>query len=79
LPNRKGVNATFISMLMTAGMTCAITNPLEAEIKQSIMAADALMGNDENCARWIQANAEGVSADRRRERQTGRRRRTAES
>ena len=79
LPNRNGINATFIAMLMAAGMTCAITNPLEAEIKGGIMAADALMGNDENCARWIQANAEGASADRRRERQTGRRRRSAES
>jgi len=79
LPNRKGINATFISMLITAGMTCAITNPLEAEIKQAVMAADALMGNDENCVKWIQANAEGASADRRRERSTGRRRRSAEA
>jgi len=79
LPNRKGVNATFISMLMTAGMTCAITNPLEVEIKQSILAADALMGNDENCARWIRANAEGASAEKRRDRRTSRRRRAAES
>ena len=79
LPNRKGINATFISMLITAGMTCAITNPLEAEIKQAVMAADALMGNDENCARWIQANAEGASAEKRRDRRTGRRRRQAEA
>ena len=79
LPNRKDVNATFISMLMAAGMTCAITNPLEAEIKQAVMAADALMGNDENCARWIQANAEGESAARRLDRRAGRRRRPAGS
>ncbi len=77
LPNRKSINATFIAMLMTAGMTCAITNPLEAEIKRAIMAADALMGNDENCARWIQTNAEGASAAKRRDRRTGRRRRSA--
>jgi 5-methyltetrahydrofolate--homocysteine methyltransferase len=75
LPNRKGINATFIPMLMAAGMTSAITNPLESEIKQAILAADALMGNDENCMKWIQANAEGESATRRRDRQAGRRRR----
>jgi 5-methyltetrahydrofolate--homocysteine methyltransferase len=75
LPNRKGINATFIPMLIAAGMTAAITNPLEAEIKGAILAADALMGNDENCMNWIQANAEGASAARRQDRQTSRRRR----
>lgn len=79
LPNRKSVNATFIPMLIAAGMTSAITNPLEEEIKKAIMAANALMGNDENCAKWIQANAEGVSAERRRDRRAGRRRQQAES
>ncbi len=79
LPNRKSVNATFIPMLIAAGMTSAITNPLEEEIKKAIMAANALMGNDENCANWIQANAEGASAERRRDRRAGRRRQQAES
>jgi len=74
LPNRKSINATFIPMLIAAGMTSAITNPLEAEIKQAIIAADALMGNDENCMNWIQVNAEGESAARRLDRRAGRRR-----
>jgi len=77
LPNRKWINAAFIPMLIAAGMTSAITNPLEGEIKHAIMAADALMGNDENCGRWIQANAEGVSAEKRRDRRAGRRRRAS--
>lgn len=79
LPNRKGINATFIPMLMAAGMTSAITNPLEAEIQQAVLAADALMGNDENCSRWIQTNADGESAARRRDRSAGRRRRQTSS
>jgi 5-methyltetrahydrofolate--homocysteine methyltransferase len=79
LPNRRWVNAAFLPMLIATGMTSAITNPLESEIKQAIMAADALMGNDENCAKWIKANAEGASAEKRRERRTGRRRRSAEA
>lgn len=79
LPNRKSVNATFIPMLIAAGMSSAITNPLEEEIKKAIMAANALMGNDKNCAKWIQANAEGASAEKRRDRRVGRRRRQAES
>jgi 5-methyltetrahydrofolate--homocysteine methyltransferase len=56
LPNRAGMNAAFVPMLIAAGMTAAITNPLESEIKIAIKAADTLMGNDENCAAWIEAN-----------------------
>jgi 5-methyltetrahydrofolate--homocysteine methyltransferase len=70
LPNRAGLNAAFLPMLIAAGMTAAITNPLEAEVKQAILAADALSGNDENCMAWILANREEVAdgGDRRRER-----------
>jgi len=56
LPNRKVLNATFVAMAIAAGMTSAITNPLEPEIMMAIKAADALMGHDENCAAWIAAN-----------------------
>jgi len=74
LPNRNGINAAFVPMLITAGMTSAITNPLESDIKAAILAADALMGNDENCATWIQANSEDGGTERR-SRRRGRRRR----
>ena len=68
LPNRKGINTAFVPMLMAAGMTCAITNPLEAELRTAILAADALMGNDENCTAWISANADESAAPRERRR-----------
>jgi 5-methyltetrahydrofolate--homocysteine methyltransferase len=56
LPNRPAVNGTFLAMAIAAGMPCAITNPIEAEIKRSIMAADLLMGHDEDCMAWVMAN-----------------------
>jgi 5-methyltetrahydrofolate--homocysteine methyltransferase len=65
LPNRSTLNATFVPMLITAGMTAAITNPLEEEIKNAILAADALIGNDENCSAWISANTEAGQGRRR--------------
>ena len=40
-------------MIIGAGMTCAITNPLEAEMMKAILGADALLGHDENCQAWI--------------------------
>ena len=56
LPNREGINAAFLPMAIGAGMTSAIMNPLHAETKSAVLAADVLMGTDENCAIWIRAN-----------------------
>lgn len=33
-------------MAKAAGMTCAITNPLEEDIRQAILAADVMMGHE---------------------------------
>ena len=43
-------------MAIAVGMTSAIMNPLHAEVKSAVMAADVLMGTDRDCAAWIRAN-----------------------
>ena len=53
LPNRNGINSTFLSMAITAGMTSAITNPMHGDIIQTCLAADVMMGQDRDCRRWI--------------------------
>ncbi|MBP7693372.1 MAG: dihydropteroate synthase [Anaerolineales bacterium] len=58
LPDRPGINAAFAAMAIGAGMTSAIINPLEPDVRRAIAAADALLGHDENCARWITAARE---------------------
>ena len=74
IPNRNGMNASFISMAMSAGMTSAIVNPLHPEVVQSVRAADVVMGNDPNCSRWIDVyrepvvDASGEAGGRRRSR-----------
>ncbi|HJQ90217.1 MAG TPA: dihydropteroate synthase [Acidimicrobiia bacterium] len=75
LPNRAGINAAFLAMAIGAGMTSAITNPLEAEIRQSIMAADVLNGRDPNCATWIKTYREPPAAGEEGRRRENRRRR----
>jgi 5-methyltetrahydrofolate--homocysteine methyltransferase len=55
LPGRKVLNGAFLTMMIANGLTAAITNPLEPEIKQAILSADLLMGHDENCMAWIMA------------------------
>jgi 5-methyltetrahydrofolate--homocysteine methyltransferase len=77
LPNRAPLNATFLAMAIAAGLTSAITNPIESEIKQAILAADVMMGNDENCTTWIMTNrpvgsGEASSRRTRRRRQADR-------
>ena len=67
LPNRGPLNGTFLAMAMSAGLTSAITNPIEEHIKTAILAADVMTGNDENCMNWIiasrQAAKEAAAAD----------------
>ncbi len=53
IPNRKGMDATFLSMAIAAGMTSAITNPLHEEVMQAVMGSNVVMGHDMNCARWL--------------------------
>ena len=78
LPNRNGINGTFLSMAITAGMTSAITNPLHGDIVQTCLAADVMMGHDPDCRRWIakyrEPPAPGSEGERGR-RVGGRRRR----
>jgi 5-methyltetrahydrofolate--homocysteine methyltransferase len=75
LPNRAPLNATFLAMAIGAGLTSAITNPLENDIRLALMAADVMMGHDENCAAWIatsrppgESTSSGSSGPRRRRR-----------
>ncbi len=56
MPDRERINAAFLPMAIASGLTSAITNPLAAEVKAAIMAADVLMGNDQDSARWIRAH-----------------------
>ena len=75
LPNRAGINAAFLAMAIGAGMTSAITNPLEGEIRQAILAADVLSGRDPNCATWIRTYREPAAEGEEPRRRESRRRR----
>ncbi|MBT3789144.1 MAG: dihydropteroate synthase [Alphaproteobacteria bacterium] len=53
LPNRVELNGAFMSMLIGAGLTSAIVNPLHPEIMTSIGGAEVLAGIDNRCKRWM--------------------------
>jgi 5-methyltetrahydrofolate--homocysteine methyltransferase len=56
LPNREGINGAFLAMAIASGLTSAITNPIAAGVREAVMAADVLMGNDQDAARWIRTH-----------------------
>jgi len=75
LPNRRGLAASVLPMMIGAGLTSAIMNPLHPEDKQAILGANVVMGHDAHCANWISAYrappAEGEGARRERRRVRG--------
>ncbi len=79
LPNRNGMNASFLTMAIAAGMTSAITNPMHGEVVQAIMGADVMMGADPDCTNWIRRYREplpeGQMGERERKGGGARRRR----
>ncbi len=58
LPNRNGINSSFLNMAIAAGMTSAITSPLHPEVMQAVRGADVMMGHDPHCTNWIKAYRE---------------------
>ena len=68
LPNRHGLNTAFIAMAISSGMPCAITNPLEKEIMQSVKGANVVMGHDPECSDWIMSYREPNQKRTRRKR-----------
>jgi len=76
MPNRPTLNAAFMAMAIGAGLTSAITNPLEEEIRKAILAANVMMNHDESCQAWLTAhrpNSEEPGGDRSGRRRVSRR------
>jgi 5-methyltetrahydrofolate--homocysteine methyltransferase len=55
LPDRKILNAAFLALAISRGLTSAITDPTVAEIQTAILACNLLMGHDAYSMRWIKA------------------------
>jgi 5-methyltetrahydrofolate--homocysteine methyltransferase len=76
LPHRVGINAAFLTMAAASGLTSAITNPLEPEVRQAVMAANVLNGTDPDCVTWIKTYREPTEGGEGGRRRTGRRTRS---
>ncbi|MBR5400970.1 MAG: homocysteine S-methyltransferase family protein [Treponema sp.] len=54
LPNREFVTSAFFTMAMQNGLSAAIMNPLQLEMKKAWYTTSLLLGLDENCANYIE-------------------------
>jgi 5-methyltetrahydrofolate--homocysteine methyltransferase len=62
LPNRRLINAVFLTMVMHSGLDAAILDPLDKNIVSAIRASEALLAKDEYCGEYIRAFREGQLA-----------------
>jgi 5-methyltetrahydrofolate--homocysteine methyltransferase len=63
MPDRRGIDAAFLSIMIAGGMNAAITNPLHRETRKAILAADLLLGRDPFGAAWIAAHRAELAAE----------------
>lgn len=54
LPERGLINRSFLPMVIAAGLTSAIVDPLDVEIRKTITACDLLKGRDEYAVRFLE-------------------------
>lgn len=62
MPDRRGIDATFLAMSIMGGMNTAITNPLHEQGRKAILATDLLLGLDEYGAGWIAEHRRQLAA-----------------
>jgi 5-methyltetrahydrofolate--homocysteine methyltransferase len=60
LPSRGFVNRYFLTLLMQAGLDCAILDPLDREMQKAILATELLLGQDQHCLNYIRASRKGL-------------------
>jgi len=62
LPHRKLLNESFLLLLMAYGLDAAIVDPCDQQLMMNIMAAEALLGDDDRCRNYLRAYREGKLA-----------------
>jgi 5-methyltetrahydrofolate--homocysteine methyltransferase len=60
MPFRKIINQQFLTLAMSAGMDSAIMDPTSDDMRATLYATDALLGQDRNCRRFLTAFRKGV-------------------
>ena len=59
LPERKSINRTFLTMMMSAGLDSVILDPLDKRIMSTYRTTKMLLGDDPYCRNFIKAVRDG--------------------
>ena len=62
LPERNAINAGFLAMAVTNGLTCPILDPTVKAMKQAVLIADLLSGKDDFCMNYLSSIGKGSKA-----------------
>jgi 5-methyltetrahydrofolate--homocysteine methyltransferase len=60
LPARALINRTYLTLAVEAGLDCAILDPLDRELKASLLATELLLGRDRHCLGYTRAFRAGL-------------------
>lgn len=55
LPKRSLINRTFLTLAVAAGMDCAVVNPSDTDLIESLYATELLLGRDKFCRKYTTA------------------------
>ena len=60
MPFRSAINRQFLALAMAAGMDSAIMDPMSADMRATLYATQALLGQDEFCMEYLTAYRSGL-------------------
>lgn len=60
LPARSYINRVFLTLALAAGLDCAILDPLDKEMKATLIAAELVLGRDRHCLNYTRAYRAGL-------------------
>ena len=60
LPARALVNRTYLTLAVEAGLDCAILDPLDRELRATLLATELLLGKDRHCLAYTRAFRAGL-------------------
>ena len=60
LPKRSLINRTFLTLTMAAGMDCAIADPANQDLRETLLATELLLARDRCCRGYTEAYRSGL-------------------
>lgn len=60
LPARSYINRAFLTLALQAGLDSAILDPLDRELRATLLAAELILGRDRHCLNYTRAYRAGV-------------------